>query len=260
LVAEPVGPPAGDVDYARHGVGYSSRRRTDPTIAALIHDALGPIGRLLNVGAGAGSYEPDDRPVVAVEPSETMVAQRTAAQAPVVRGVAGALPFPDATFDAAMATVTMHQWPDAMAGLAEMRRVTTGAVVVLTFDPEAVDAFWLSEYSPELYVAESSRYPAIADLVGVLGEGTSVEAVPVPFDCPDGFTEAFFGRPEAFLDRAVRASQSAWSFVADAAEERAVAALAADLADGRWDGRHGHLRSQAAYVGSLRLLVSPPPS
>ena len=247
--------PAGDIDYSRHGSGYAQRRRTDPSIAALIHAALGSARTVVNVGAGAGSYEPSGRQVVAVEPSEAMVAQRPTGGSPVLRGVAAALPFPDGRFDASMATVTVHQWPDLRAGITEMRRVTTGPVVVLTFDGDALASFWLSEYSPELYAAEASRMPPIASLVEALGPGTTVHPVPVPADCPDGFTEAFYGRPEAFLDPAVRASQSAWSFVPDAARDRAVATLADDLSTGRWDERFGYLRTEPEYVGSLRLVV-----
>ncbi len=248
--------PPGDVDYSRYGEGYAVRRQTDPRIAALILSALGPARTVLNVGAGAGSYEPDDRKVIAVEPSPAMLAQRRPPGL-AIQAVAGALPIADGSVDASMATVTIHQWPDPLAGLAEMRRVTEGPVVVLTFDPSALDLLWLAGYSPELYAAESRRYPTIDSVVAALGPGATATPVPVPFDCVDGFTEAFYGRPEAFLDPAVRRSQSAWSFVPPEAEARAVAALAADLDAGRWDDRHGHLRTQPTFTGSLRLVAAP---
>ena len=246
----------GDVDYHRHGQGYARRRRTDPSIARLVHGALGSARTILNVGAGAGSYEPADRRLVAVEPSAAMIAQRHGQAAPVVQAVAEALPFPDRAVDAAMAMVTIHQWPDPVAGLDELRRVARGPVVILTFDPDALDRLWLVEYAPELYVAERSRYPGMDEVAACLGRDTTVLPVPVPFDCIDGFTEAFYGRPEQFLDPAVRGAQSAWTFVDDAAEARAVGDLAEDLASGRWDERHGHLRSQPEFIGSLRLVVS----
>lgn len=247
--------PAGDVDYHRHGTGYARRRQTDPRIAQWVRDALGSARRVVNVGAGTGSYEPLDRQVVAVEPSEAMVAQRPDGAAPAVRAVAGWLPFPDDSFEAAMAMVTVHQWPDPGAGLLELRRVARGPVVVLTFDPDALHELWLAEYAPELYAAERSRFPTIASIVAALGPDTTVQPVPVPFDCVDGFTEAYYGRPELFLDPSVRAAQSAWTFVAEVDEERAVRELAADLASGRWDERHGCLRSQPAFQGALRLVV-----
>jgi SAM-dependent methyltransferase len=248
--------PSGDVDYACFGRGYALRRRPDPGIAALIHHALGSARTVLNVGAGAGSYEPTDRAVVAVEPAEPMIAQRTSDHSPAVRAVAGALPLADGAVDASMATVTVHQWPDPIAGLLEMRRVTTGPIVILTFDPEELDRLWIGEYAPDLIEVESRRYPTIAALTGALGPGTTVQPVAIPLHCPDGFTEAFYGRPEALLDPAVRRSQSAWSFLDQGAEERAVEALAADLGSGRWDGRHGHLRSQERFEGAVRLVVN----
>jgi hypothetical protein len=200
---------AGDVDYARCGIGYAGRRRTDPSIAALIHEALGSAQTALNVGVSAGSYEPAERHVVAVEPSESMIAQRPSHLVPATRAMAGALPLGDGTVDASMAVITVHQWPDPTAGLAEMRRVTRGPVVILTFDPDGVGQLWLSEYVPELFAVEAGRYPSIATIATTLDPGSSVHPVPIPFDCVDGFTEAFYGRPEAFLDPAVRRSQSA---------------------------------------------------
>lgn len=251
------GRPAGDVDYGRFGEGYASRRRADPRIAQLILSALGPSLTVLNVGAGAGSYEPTDRDVIALEPSEAMLAQRPTGPHRCLRAVAGALPLADDSVDASMATITVHHWPDYRAGLAEMRRVTVGPVVVLTFDPDALATLWLAEYSPELYAAEAQRYPTIRAVMAALGRGATSRPVPVPFDCTDGFTEAFYGRPEAFLDSTVRRSQSAWSFVPPEAEARAVDALAADLATGQWDKRHGRLRHEESFVGSLRLVVGP---
>jgi SAM-dependent methyltransferase len=150
---------AGDFDYDTLGAGYTGVRRPDPQIAAQIHAALGGARTVLNVGAGAGSYEPTDRHVVPVEPSATMRAQRPAHLAPALNAVAGALPFDDDSFHAAMAVLTVHHWPDADAGLRELRRVTSGPVVILTFDGSALEDFWLNDYAPELIAAERRRYP-----------------------------------------------------------------------------------------------------
>jgi SAM-dependent methyltransferase len=250
---------AGDVDYERYGPGYAARRRTDPRIAALLHAALGDARLVLNVGAGAGSYEPPDRRVLAVEPSAAMRAQRPAAGAGgswLVAAVAAALPLRDSAVDAAMATVTVHQWPDPAAGLREVRRVTRGPVAVLTFDPAAVGGFWLAAYAPELAAVDARRMPPLPLLADALGGTVTVLPVPIPFDCTDGVTEAYYGRPEALLDPGVRRAQSGWSFLGPGVEDRAVAALAADLASGAWDARWGGLRTQPAYLGSLRLLVA----
>jgi SAM-dependent methyltransferase len=249
---------AGDFDYDSGGKGYAVRRRTDPRIAELVHAALGDAHTVVNVGAGAGSYEPADRRLIAVEPSAMMRSQRAAESGPVVDAVAEQLPFGDKSFDAAMAIVTIHQWPDADAGLRELRRVSRGPVVILTFDGDALDRFWLADYTPELIAVERIRYPAIDHICAVLGGQTTVTAVPIPIDCVDGFTEAFYARPEQFLDSAVRQSQSAWGFVSDADEQRTIARLRADLDNGEWDRRYGALRTQPEFIGSLRLITSMP--
>lgn len=246
---------AGDFNYETNGQGYAIQRRPDPRIATLIHTALGDARTVLNVGAGAGSYEPADRYVLAVEPSASMRAQRPATAAPALDATAERLPFDDDTFDAAMATVTVHQWPDPGRGLAELRRVARGPVVVLTFDGDALDRLWLAEYAPELIAAERRRYPAVSAIAAAVGSGTEVIEVPIPIDCVDGFTEAFYARPEQFLDPRVRAAQSAWGFVDETATARAVTRLRADLDSGAWDTRHGHLRTQPEFAGALRLIV-----
>ncbi|MFT4108906.1 class I SAM-dependent methyltransferase [Propionicimonas sp.] len=250
--------PAGDVDYEAGGAGYAHRRRPDPRIATLIRAGLGDARTVVNVGAGAGSYEPDDLDVVAVEPSARMRAQRPAGSAPVVDATAERLPFPDDAFEAAMATVTIHQWRDPAAGLRELRRVSSGPVVLLTFDPDAVPGWWLNTYVPEVFAAEAARYPAIDAIRAVLGGSTTVTPVPIPLDCTDGFTEAFYGRPEAFLDPAVRAAQSAWHFADPGAVAAGLDRLAADLASGAWDARHGRLRTLPEFGGAVRLVVAQP--
>src|SRR4051794_293200 len=117
---------AGDADYGAIGTGYARIRQPDPRIAAQFHAALGDARTVLNVGAGAGSYEPTDPEVTAVEPSASMRAQRPASLVRAIDATAETLPFEADSFDASMASVTIHQWPDPQAGLAGMRRVTTG--------------------------------------------------------------------------------------------------------------------------------------
>jgi Methyltransferase domain len=250
--------PAGDFDYESNGTGYGLRRQTDPDIERLVHSALGDAQTVLNVGAGTGSYEPADRYVVAIEPSSSMRSQRPPSRVPAMNATAEDLPFDDDSFDAAMAMVTVHQWGDAVTGLKELRRVSRGPVVVLTFDADAIENFWLNEYAPELIAAEKKRYPPIAEIARLIGEKSAVTPVPIPFDCLDGFTEAFFGRPEAFLEDGVRRSQSAWGFVDPEAEERSVAKLRSDLASGAWDASYGELRNKPDFIGSLRLIVGSP--
>jgi SAM-dependent methyltransferase len=249
---------AGDADYGRIGAGYTRYRRAEPSIARVIDHALGSARSVCNVGAGAGSYEPLRRRVVAVEPSSTMRLQRPAGLAPCVVATAEALPFDTDAVDAAMTTFSVHQWTDLDAGLAEMRRVARGQVVVLTCDPERLDQFWLMEYAPEVLDLEAARYPGLERLRAGLG-GTAVSAVvPIPLACADGFNEAYFGRPEKLLDRAARRSCSAWSLVDGEVHERFERELRRDLADGSWDRRHGHLRHEATFSGSLVLMVAAP--
>jgi SAM-dependent methyltransferase len=249
---------AGDVDYGKHGGGYARQRQTDPRIAALIHQALGDAHTVLNVGAGAGSYEPENRHVIAIEPSAAMRAQRPKNRVTAIDGIAEKLPLHDQSVDAAMALCTVHQWRSLDDGLRELRRVTRGPIVMLHFDGDALDRYWLADYAPELIAVERRRYPPIDKIAKALGRATEIQVVPIPIDCTDGFTEAYYARPEAFLDPAVRRSQSAWSFVKEEDQLRFVKILGDDLKSGEWDRKYGDWRKQPFFEGSLRLIISPP--
>jgi len=245
------------VDYDRHGRTYARHRRTDPRIAARIHAALGDSATVLNVGAGTGSYEPADRWVLAVEPSATMRMGRGAGAAPALAARAEALPFDDASVDAAMACVTIHHWQPPAAGLAELRRVARGPVVVFTFELSSLPQ-WQREHLREGLEIEEPRFPAIEEVAAALGGRTRVERIPTPGDCVDGFFEAFWRRPEALLDPDVRSAQSMWAMLGPGVEQHIVERLRTALASGAWDAEHGHLRAQDSFDGSLRLVVSEP--
>ncbi|MBM2623899.1 MerR family transcriptional regulator [Actinoplanes sp. LDG1-06] len=238
------------------GAAYPATRRTEPRIAARIWAALGDARTVLNVGAGTGSYEPPDRDVTAVEPSAVMRAQRPPDAAPCVAAAAGNLPFADQSFDAAMAVSTVHHWPDAVAGLREMRRVAR-RVVVFTYDADSagwLQRFWLTrDYLPEFAGLLDGR-PALSELAGAIGARTV--PVPVPWDCADGFFEAYWRRPEAYLEEPVRRAVSVWTRVGPAAERRAVDALHDDLASGRWAARNRDLATLDAADMGLRLLIA----
>jgi SAM-dependent methyltransferase len=242
--------------YDTIGATYTVTRRTEPRIAARIWAALGEARTVLNVGAGTGSYEPSDRDVTAVEPSALMRAQRPAGAAPCVAATAQSLPFEDNAFDAAMAFSTVHHWPDPIAGLREMRRVAR-RVVVFAFDssePGWRRRFWLTrDYLPEFADLLVGR-PSLTEQARAIG--ARVEPVLVPWDCADGFFEAYWRRPEAYLDDHVRRGVSVWARVGPDAELRAVRSLRADLASGRWAGRnHDLVDLEAADLG-LRLLIA----
>ncbi|WP_328945938.1 methyltransferase domain-containing protein [Streptomyces sp. NBC_00250] len=249
---------AGDVDYGTIGSGYSAYRRPDERIAQFVAESLGGARTVLNVGAGSGSYENVADAVTAVEPSASMRARRPPRLTRAVDAVAEDLPFADGEFDAAMTLFSVHQWSDVAAGLREMRRVTRGPVVVLTCDPASVRDFWLYEYAPGVLDTEARRYPPVDEIAAALGGTGTVEAVPIPLDCTDGFNEAYYGRPEMLLDPAARQACSAWSFVDDGVRERFDRTLRHDLASGTWDERFGALRVQPAYEGSLVIVRSTP--
>jgi SAM-dependent methyltransferase len=249
---------AGDADYGAIGQGYARIRQPDPRIAARIMAAIGDAQTILNVGAGAGSYEPLDRQVTAVEPSASMRAQRPPELSEAIDATADDLPFADDSFDASLATVTVHQWPNLERGLGEMRRVTRGPVVILTFDPVPPVHWWLLEYAPELMAIESNRMPSISRIEAAIGGHTEVQTVLVPNDSVDGFGQAFFGRPEQLLDPNVRRAMSAWSFVSPDAVARFEERLRGDLDSGRWDERFGEFRSLVELDVGLRLVIGRP--
>jgi SAM-dependent methyltransferase len=228
------------VKYDLIGRSYAATRATDPRIAAAIWDALGDARTVVNVGAGTGSYEPPDREVTAVEPSEVMIAQRPAGAAPVVQAAAEALPFEDAAFDAAMAVLTLHHWGDWGRGIEELRRVAR-RVVVFSWDPSFARRLWVSaEYFPGLVDSDVSGFPSIADQAGAL-RATRVAAVPIPHDCRDGFYGAHWRRPHAYLDPVVRAGISTMAKRSEDELADGLARLRADLESGVWAERHADL-------------------
>jgi SAM-dependent methyltransferase len=242
--------------YDTIGATYTVTRRTEPRIAEQVWAALGDARTILNVGAGTGSYEPPDRDVTAVEPSALMRSQRPSGAAPCLAGSAESLPFEDQSFDAAMAFATVHHWQDPIAGLREMRRVAR-RVVVFTHDSSDTAwrrRFWLTrDYLPEVADLLAGR-PSLTELARAIGART--EPVLIPWDCADGFFEAYWRRPGAYLDDHVRRGISVWARVGRDAEQRAVRSLRADLASGRWAERNRDLVDLDAAELGLRLLIA----
>jgi SAM-dependent methyltransferase len=246
--------------YDAIGAGYAGTRREDPQVAAAVHAALGDARTVVNVGAGAGSYEPRDRHVVAVEPSDVMAAQRPPGLAPALRASAGALPLRDASVDAAMAVLTIHHWDaERERGVRELRRVARGPVVIVTFDPRVSGRMWLmADYLPEVAALDDAIAPAPETLAAWLGGDVEVRTLPIARDTPDWTLMSFWAHPERVLDAEARAATSGFARMDPAVVARCAAAVERDLASGAWDARHGHLRGLDAYDAGLRLVVARP--
>jgi SAM-dependent methyltransferase len=218
----------------------------------MISRALGPAGTVLNVGAGTGSYEPADREVTALEPSLEMIAKRDPSAARAIQGHAEDLPFEDGSFDASMAVLTVHHWSDKRKGLQEMRRVTRGPVVVLTFDPSHMGC-WLSDYLPELIALDEAQMPKMSDYADWLGS-VRIQPVPIPHDCTDGFLYAHWRRPAAYLDERIRSGSSSFWMIDNVAE--GLGRLAADLESGEWERRHSQLLGLDECDVGYRLVTA----
>ena len=240
-----------DAKYDTIGLNYAELRKPDARIAEVIDRALGSAQTVVNVGAGTGSYEPANRQLTAVEPSLEMISKRSPTAAKAVQASADDLPFDDDSFDAAMAVLTIHHWPDKAAGLREMRRVTRGPLVLLTFDP--AQRPWLTDYLPALATLDEAQMPAMADYERWLG-GVNVTPVLVPHDCSDGFLYAYWRRPAAYLDPYIRSgSSSFWALDNTAA---GLQELKQDLESGAWEQRYGELLSRDSYDAGYRLVVA----
>jgi SAM-dependent methyltransferase len=241
--------------YEDIGRSYASTRREDPRLRARLHAALGDARTVVNVGAGTGSYEPADRYVLAVEPSDVMAAQRPRELAPAIRASAGALPLRDDAVDAAMAILTLHHWDDEQErGVRELRRVARGPVVVLTYDAVVSGRMWLmADYLPEVAELDRRIFPPPARVAEWVG-GARVETVPIPRDTPDWTLGSFWAHPERVLDPVARANTSGFARMPADVVERVVREVGRDLADGTWDARHGELRGLDAYDSGMRLI------
>jgi SAM-dependent methyltransferase len=239
--------------YDTIGAGYGAYRRPDRRIAAAISLALDDAETVLNVGAGAGSYEPTDRKVVAVEPALSMIGQRGAGSAPVVQASATHLPFRDNAFDAALAVLTLHHWPDRARGLAELARVTRCRVVILTWDPASPNFWLIDDYFPTLVAIDRPIFPTIEEL-GRAFAHIEIHAVTIPHDCTDGFLGAYWRRPHAYLNPGVRGAMS--TFTKLDSLEPGLSRLRSDLADGSWERRHGHLLAASELDLGYCLVIA----
>jgi SAM-dependent methyltransferase len=246
--------------YERIGRGYARTRREDPRWARRIHFALGDARTVVNVGAGAGSYEPRDRYVIAIEPSDVMAAQRPPGLPPAIRATAAELPLRDQSVDAAMAILTVHHWDEQQEpGVRELRRVARGAVVILTYDAAVSGQMWLmTDYLPEVARLDDRIFPRIELLASWLGGSTRVDTIEIPADTPDWMLGSFWAHPERVLDPAARAATSGFARMEPSIVERVTDAVRHDLESGAWDRRHGYLRELESFDVGLRLITNTP--
>jgi SAM-dependent methyltransferase len=239
--------------YDRIGRGYAAVRRPDPRLAAMISAAIGDAKTVVNVGAGTGSYEPRDRTVVAVEPSTVMLAQHPGVRR--VQATAEHLPFDDATFDVAMAVLTMHHWEDLDRGLAELRRVSRRQVI-FTWDPAHRPQLWIvADYFPAIAAMEAARFAFVPHVVAALGAHT-VSTFEIPHDFTDGFQGAFWRRPEMYLDPAIRAASSTFATLPREEVEPGIERLRRDLDSGHWHRTYGDLLQKESVDYGHRLIVA----
>jgi SAM-dependent methyltransferase len=240
--------------YDSLGVGYAAVRRPDARIAARVEAALADCASVVNVGAGAGSYEPRASTRLAIDPSSIMLAQRPLGSAPAIRGRAEALPLRTECVDAALAVLTLHHWSDWRAGLDEMARVSRRRVVVLSWDPAVAGALWLTrDYLPEGLVVDRSQVPALAACAAHL-PGAAIETLPIPYDCSDGFCGAYWRRPQAYLDPEVRRGISLFTKLPSAPVTQALDRLRDDLASGAWRVRYADLLERESIDLGYRLI------
>ncbi len=237
--------------YDSIGTRYNAHRRPDPRIAGAIHEELGEAVRIVNLGAGAGSYEPKDRELIAVEPSGTMISQRPPGSAPVVQARAESLPFRDDAFDVAMALLSIHHWSDIGSGLREARRIAKKKVVLLTWIGFCQD-FWLLDYLPQIRTIDEPLFPSVEELGRILGPVRAIP-VPIPHDCTDGFLCAYWRRPGAYLDRDVRSAISTFARVRD--YEDGLRSLEQDLRSGEWERRYAYLSDCEDMDCGYRVVV-----
>lgn len=248
--------------YNDIGEGYAARRREDPLLRDRIVQALSDCESVVNVGAGAGSYEPGGGQVIPVEPSEVMVRQRSANRQPAVMAVAQALPLADKSVDAAMSILSIHHWhPDQQQGVAEMCRVARKQVIIVTFDPEVSGKMWLmADYLHEVRELDYEIFPPPKDVAAWIGSKATVDVLPISKRTPDHNLASFWAHPERVLDAAARAATSGFARQTREVQERVVKAVAGDLESGAWDARYGRLRALDSFDAGLRLVTGSPAS
>lgn len=239
------------VDYDQLAKQYKTYRRPDPRIAKRIQFYLQNAQRILNVGAGLGSYEPENCEVVAVEPAFEMISKRNHSKAILIQGIAEELPFKDDIFDCSMCILTMHHWSNIVSGLKEVLRVTRDKIVLFTWIGYG-NNFWLEDYIPEIIGIDAKLFPTIEELNQILGD-VLVETIEIPYDCTDGFMCAYWRRPEMYLDPDARSAISTFSRIPEIQERLNI--LQEDIESGVWHKNYSHLLEKESFDLGYRLVV-----
>jgi SAM-dependent methyltransferase len=242
--------------YDQIGTGYNATRRADPRIVDSIVALLDlPRGsRILDVGAGTGSYSralaERGYEMTALEPSAVMRDQATMDEGMSwITGAAESLPFDDGSFDGAILILCIHHFSDLATAASEVRRaVSTGPIVIFTYDPEAVETPWLFDYFPVFRDQIRASFPSLETIRGhFAGSVVHTTPFPLPHDLADGFAGAAWRYPERYLEQEFRDGTSAFRQLDPSLCKQGLDALERDLNSGAWDARHGAVRSLHEY-------------
>ena len=237
--------------YDDIGINYSVGRCTDPEIARQLFSELEGAARIVNIGAGTGSYEPEHANLIAVEPSSRMISQRKTGCHPVEQAFAEKLPFENNSFSHAMTVLSMHHWENRTLAFREINRVATEKFVAITWDPGS-DPFWLTrDYFPEIYRTDQRIFPSLEELKEHFDD-VKVNPLPIPADCKDGVLAAFWKRPRAYLSGGVRRSMSSFSKLKNLSQ--GLQRLEHDLASGAWEKNNHAILKQSSIDAGYRLI------
>jgi len=240
------------VNYNKLAESYQKYRKPDSRIAERILYHVGDSEKILNVGAGIGSYEPSRADIVALEPSYGMILQRSHSQTKLIQGIAEHLPFRDNYFDVSMGVLTLHHWTDITSGLQEIIRVTRNKIILLTWVGYG-EKFWLEKYIPEIMGVDFDLFPTLEELERILGD-ILIETIKIPHDCTDGFMCAYWRRPEAYLDSNVRKAISTFSRISNIQNRLEV--LQDEISSGEWNKKYAYLLEKESLDLGYRLVVS----
>jgi SAM-dependent methyltransferase len=237
--------------YDAIGINYSVTRCTDPKIAKQLYAEFQGATRIVNIGAGTGSYEPDNVELVAVEPSSEMISQRKPGSHRVEKASAEKLPFDDGSFSHAITVNSMHHWKDRALAFSEINRVATERFVAITWDPSS-EPFWLTrDYFPEIYEMDKRIFPDMKEFDGYFDQ-VKVRPLQIPSDCQDGLLAAFWKRPEAYLSSKVRQSISPFAKIENLSE--GLRKLEDDLATGAWAKNNHAILSQSSLDVGYKII------